>query len=92
MHQGQLYRSCAKVHESSNLRMISFDFTGVDPKDPSAETRWCCLMAYRAPDPYKRAPTESRNLPPMWEREQVAQLDGELATMVRAAAPLFDQY
>jgi hypothetical protein len=49
-------------------------------------------MAYRAPDPRKAAPTESRNLPPMWERDQVAQLEGELAEMVRAAAPLFDQY
>jgi hypothetical protein len=65
---------------------------GVDPKDPSAGTRWCCLMAYRAPDPLKEAPTQSRTLPGMWERESVAEVGGEIAAMVRAAAPLFDQY
>ena len=49
-------------------------------------------MAYREPDPLQQTPTKSRTLPLKWEREQVAKADGEIAAMVRAAAPLFDRY
>ena len=32
---------------------------GVDPKDPSADTRWCCLLGYRAPKPTTEWPIGS---------------------------------
>ena len=52
----------------------------------------CLQMAYRAPDPLKQAPTQSRTLPVEWERESVADADSPIAEMVRRSAPLFDQY
>jgi hypothetical protein len=65
---------------------------GVDPKDPSAETRWCCLLGYRAPEPAadQDRPIHSSLEDNGWhESENAAGVIGDLA---RAAGNLFDKH
>ena len=63
---------------------------GVDPKDPSAETRWCCLLGYRAPEPATGSPIRSSLEDRFWSESENAA--GEIGELARAAGTLFDEH
>ena len=61
-----------------------------DPKDPSADTRWCCLLGYRAPEPATGSPIRSSLEDRFWSESENAA--GEIGDLARAAGTLFDEH
>ena len=88
---GAIGIGAGKLAEQAMLsKSIRSHLHGVDPKDPSAETRWCCLLGYRAPEPATGSPIRSSLEDRFWSESENAA--GEIGDLARAAGTLFDEH